>query len=108
MKNFYVLCLFSCSVFSLFAQPKTTKSPAKVKPPKVVEVQQELESWESLGPILREEVDGSIGYVDEGEYYPTGFALVDYKKSPKAELNLPEFRNKSGDVDLEVYEKVKS
>jgi beta-glucosidase len=110
MKKFYVLCLFSCSVFSLFSQPKTTKSPAKVKPPKVVEVQMELESWESLGPILREEVKGSIGYVDQGQDFRTDSAIgiTMIRKSPKAELNLPEFKNKSGDVDLEVYKKVKS
>jgi hypothetical protein len=116
MKKFYVLCLFSCSVFSLFAQPKTKKSPAKIKPPTKVEWIEDIPvkfkphkkvDWMEAPPL---EAFEAIGAVDQGQDFRTDSAIgiTMIRKSPKAELNLPEFKNKSGDVDLEVYKKVKS
>lgn len=128
MKKFYVLCVFSCSVFSLFAQPKTKKSPVKVKPPKAVQVVQDIieDEFVDVEPSVPQEKvkprkeaqyqrPGGIqtfqemdmnGYVDQ-ESEPRLPKRI-RGNTPKEDLSLPEFKNKSGTVDLEVFVKVKS
>ena len=101
MKKFYVLCMFSCSVFSLFSQPKTTKTPVKAKPPKFVEVVEDDKQLEVEPQAKFDRVESNVEYVIrdekvilfEGEVY----AL---------DLKLPEFRHVI--PDNEVLKKVAS
>ena len=99
MKKFYVLCLFSCSVFSLFAQPKTKRNPVNAKPPKAVEVVQDIieDDLEGVTQMVESNYDPQAVYEDKPIYYSKNdvYAL---------DLKLPEFRHSN--PDNEVLKKV--
>ena len=99
MKKFYVLCLFSCSVFSLFAQPKTKRNPVNAKPPKVVEVVQDTEEddLEGVTGMFDPNYDSQPIYEDKPVYY----SIDDFYA---LDLRLPEFQHSN--PDNEVLKKV--
>jgi len=101
MKKFNVLCLLSCSVFSLFSQPKTTKSPVKAKPPKLVE------KVEDVSQVMEGLMESNFNFVAEPDvvvYEKESF--VD-EKAYALDLRLPEFGH-THVYDNEVHEKVSS
>jgi len=101
MKKFNVLCLLSCSVFSLFSQPKTTKSPVKAKPPKLVE------KVEDVSQVMEGLMESNFNFVAEPDvvvYEKESF--VD-EKAYALDLRLPEFGH-THVYDNEVLEKVSS
>lgn len=95
MKKFYVLCLFSCSVFSLFAQPKTKKSPVNAKPPKAVEVVQDIveDEWGVVTGTVEPNYEPKAVLGDKPIYYSKDdvYAL---------DLRLPEFRYSTPDNEI--------
>ena len=99
MRKFYVLCLFSCGVFSLFAQPKTKKNQVNAKPPKVVEVVQDTEEddLEGVTGMFDPNYDSQPIYEDKPVYY----SIDDFYA---LDLRLPEFRHSN--PDNEVLKKV--